>query len=154
VSGRIAAISSLFVLAVSLTAWVVNIPVNHAASHPHPSPGILVLQAGLSVVFILGIESVSFGMLPLPFLPGRDVAAWNRWAWLGVFLLGLVAFVWTLLQPGSGTAANVQHLDLVPVLVTCAAFAVLSLAFMAYFRFRKSKTAGVKEEDAPVGLVG
>ena len=155
ISGRIAAISSIFVLLLSMAAWAVKIPVDHLASHPHPTPGILIFQAGLSVVFMLGIESVSFGMLPLPFLPGRDVAAWNRWAWAGVFTLGLVAFVWTLLQPGNGTAANVQHLDLVPVFVTCGAFAVLSLAFMGYFRYRKPKLASTANEgDAPVGLVG
>jgi hypothetical protein len=155
ISGRIAAISSIFVLLLSVGAWLANIPVNHLAQQPHPTPGILILQAGLSVVFILGIESVSFGMLPLPFLPGRDVAAWNRWAWVGVFTLGLIAFVWTLLQPGSGTPANVQHLDLLPVLITCGVFAVLSLAFMAYFRYRKPKLASTpKEGDAPVGLVG
>jgi hypothetical protein len=135
--GRLAAISAVFVLALSLIAWAFWIPVTQAASHPNPSPGLLVLQAGLGVVFILGIGSVSFGMLPLPFLPGRDVARWNRWVWGGVFSLGLIGFVWTLLQPGSGYSHEVRHLDLIPVAVTTAGFALLTLAFMAYFKFRK-----------------
>ena len=153
-SGRLAALSSLFVLALSLVAWIISLPVNAAASHPHPSPALLVLQAGLGVVFILGIESVSFGMLPLPFLPGRDVAAWNRWAWAGVFGLGLVAFVWTLLQPGNGVTSAVKHVDLIPVAATCGAFALFSLAFMAYFKLRKPTGAPEEDDAAPVGLVG
>jgi YVTN family beta-propeller protein len=153
VAGRLAAVSALFVLLLSLAAWAAWVPIQRAASHPHPSPALLVLEAGLGVVFILGIESVSFGMLPLPFLPGRDVAAWNRWAWSGIFILGLTAFVWTLLQPGSGFASEVHHVDLIPVIAACAGFAAVTLAFMAYFKLRKAQSPST-EEDSPVGLVG
>jgi hypothetical protein len=160
-SGRLATVSALFVLGLSLVAWVAWVPVQVAASHPHPSPALLVLEAALGVVFILGIESVAFGMLPLPFLPGRDAAAWNRWAWAGVFGLGLLAFVWILLQPGSGFATEVHHVDLIPVVATCVGFGALSLAFMAYFKLRKARVASGKEEapapasgSAPAGLAG
>ncbi|HEY1651571.1 MAG TPA: hypothetical protein VGG09_06780 [Acidimicrobiales bacterium] len=50
-----------------------------------------------------------------------------------------VGFVWIMLQPGSGYAEKVRHLDLVPVAVTCAAFAGLTLAPMAYFHFRRPR---------------
>jgi hypothetical protein len=162
-SGRLSAISSFFVLVLSLAAWFAWVPVQQAASRPHPSPGLLVLEATLGVTFLLGIESVSFGMLPLPFLPGRDVAAWNRWAWAGLFALGLTAFVWVLLQPGDGFATQVHHIDLIPVAATFAGFAVGTLAFMACFKFRKAPVASGEEEvsapasappSAPAGLTG
>jgi YVTN family beta-propeller protein len=154
-SGPLGAVSALFVLVVSLAAWIAWIPVQNTVSHAtHPTPAWLILEATLGVVFLLGIESVTFGMLPLPFLPGRDVAKWNRWVWAAVFLLGLVAFVWTLLQPGSGYAEEVQHIDLLPVVITCAAFAGGTVAFMAYFRFRHDKTRTKGGPPAEVGLAG
>ena len=152
VSGRLAAGSSLVVLALSAASYGLFVLVSRAASHPHPSPALLVLQAGLGVVFVLGVESVSFGLLPLPFLPGRDVVQWNRWAWGALFGVGMVAFIWILLQPGSGVASEINHVDLIPVAAACAAFTVIALAFMAYFRFRKPQGV-IGEEDAPVGLV-
>lgn len=152
IKGRIAAVSAVLVLALSLIAWFIWVPLERAASHPHPSPGILVVEAFLGVVFILGLESVSFGMLPLPFLPGRDVWAWNRWIWGALFSLGTFGFVWVLLQPGSGYSERVRHLDLIPVAVTCAVFAGCTLAFMAYFKFRKPGPRAVDGSEAPIGF--
>ena len=63
------------------------------------------------------------GCCPCRSYPGRDVANWNRWAWAGVFGLGTIAFVWLLLQPGSGLTSEIHHVDLIPVVVTCAVFA-------------------------------
>jgi hypothetical protein len=153
--GRLAAVSALVVLALSVASYAAFVEVSHVASRPHPSPALLVVQAALGVVFALGIQSVSFGMLPLPFLPGRDVVKWNPWAWAGVFGLGTIAFVWILLQPGSGISTQIHHVDLIPVVVTCVVFAVVALAFMAYFKVRKPRLAAEAEEDAaPVGLIG
>jgi hypothetical protein len=135
-TGRLAAVSMVLVLVLSVVAWAIWVPVQQAASHPHPSPPLLVVEAMLGAVFLAGIESVSFGMLPLPFLPGRDIASWNRWVWLGVSAAGLFAFAWTLLQPGSGYTRDVEHLDLVPVTATCAAFALVTIGFMAWLRLR------------------
>jgi hypothetical protein len=151
-SGRVAAISAVFILLLSLVAWIVWVPLQRAASHPHPSPGLLVVEAAMGVVFILGIESVSFGMLPLPFLPGRDVVRWSRPVWAGVFGLGMTAFAWTLLQPGSGYAHEVRHLALIPVAVTCAGFVLLTVALMAYFHYRPPRPAPAGDSPAPLGL--
>jgi hypothetical protein len=156
-TGRLAAFSALSVLLLALVAWVLWLPVQQAAAHPHPSPALLVIETLLGVVFLAGIQSVAFGMLPLPFLPGREVVAWNRWAWFGIFGLAMFVFSWVLLQPGSGFADEVHHIDVLPVLITCGAFALLTFGFMAYLRLRRPPAADaddpdVEGETAPVSL--
>ena len=47
--------------------------------------------------------------------------------------MGLVGFVAVLLTPGSGTAREIHHVALIPLLAAFVAFALLSVGFMAYF---------------------
>lgn len=131
--GPLAAMSMLSVLFISLVAFAVWLPLQQTVSHQHhPSPAVIVIETMCSAVFIAGIESVSFGMVPLPFLPGREVARWNKIIWLGIFSVGTFFLAWMLLQPGAGYTRDVHHVDVLPVAAASAAFALVTVAFMAY----------------------
>lgn len=134
--GRLHAIASVCVLVVSTVALFLTVPVFHAATASHPSPIWLILDPALNVTFLGGFASLAFGMLPLPFLPGRHVRQWNRVAWMVITTAGLIGFVAVLLTPGSGSPSELRHVALVPLFVAFAAFALGSLAFMAYFHLR------------------
>lgn len=134
--GRLHAIASVCVLVVSTAAFFLTVPVFHAATSSHPSPFWLILDPALNVTFLGGFASLAFGMFPLPFLPGRHVRAWNKWAWMVITTVGLIGFVAVLLSPGSGSPSEVQHIALVPLIVAFGLFALGSLAFMAYFHLR------------------
>ncbi len=134
--GRLHAIASICVLVVSTAAFFLTVPVYHAATQSSPSPFWLILDPALNVTFLGGFASLAFGMLPLPFLPGRHVRHWNRLAWMVITTVGLVGFVAVLLTPGSGTPSELRHVALVPLFVAFAVFALGSLAFMAYFHLR------------------
>jgi YVTN family beta-propeller protein len=134
--GRLHAIASVCVLVVSTAAFLLTVPVYHSATGASPSPFWLILDPALNVTFLGGFASLAFGMLPLPFLPGRHVREWNRAAWLVITTIGLVGFLAVLLTPGSGSPSELRHVALVPVFITFAIFAVLSLSFMAYFHLR------------------
>ncbi|HXC19746.1 MAG TPA: FGLLP motif-containing membrane protein [Acidimicrobiales bacterium] len=136
--GRLHAIASVCVLIVSTAAFFLTVPVFHAATGSHPSPFWLILDPALNVTFLGGFASLAFGMLPLPFLPGRHVRQWNKVAWLVITTIGLIGFVAVLLTPGSGSRNELRHVALVPVFVAFAIFALASLAFMAYFHLRPS----------------
>lgn len=136
--GRLHAIASVCVLVVSTAAFFLTVPVFHAATSSHPSPLWLILDPALNVTFLGGFASLAFGMFPLPFLPGRHVRAWNKWAWMVITTVGLIGFVAVLLSPGSGSPNEVQHIALVPLIVAFGLFAFGSLAFMAYFHLRPS----------------
>jgi DNA-binding beta-propeller fold protein YncE len=134
--GRLHAIASVCVLVVSTAAFLLTVPVYHAATAANPSPIWLILDPALNVAFLGGFASLAFGMLPLPFLPGRHVRQWNRIAWLIITGIGLIGFVAVLLTPGSGSPSELHHVALVPVFVAFGSFAVVSLAFMGYFHLR------------------
>lgn len=144
--GRIHAISSLVVLVVSTSAFFLTVPVFHLATMANPSPVWLILNPALNVTFLAGFASLAFGMFPLPFLAGRYVAKWNRWAWLGITLAGLIGFVAVLMSPGSGSSNELHHIALVPLLVAFVVFAALSLGLMLYFHRRAAAIAEAEEE--------
>lgn len=134
--GRLHAIASVCVLVVSTAAFFLTVPVFHAATAHSPSPFWLILDPALNVTFLGGFASLAFGMFPLPFLPGRHVRQWNKWAWMVITTIGLVGFVAVLLSPGSGSQSELHHIALVPLIVAFVAFAIGSLAFMLYFHLR------------------
>ncbi len=134
--GRLHAIASLCVLVVSTAAFFLTVPVFHAATAHSPSPFWLILDPALNVTFLGGFASLAFGMFPLPFLPGRHVRQWNKWAWMVITTIGLIGFVAVLLSPGSGSQSELHHIAIVPLLAAFGAFAIGSLAFMLYFHLR------------------
>ena len=134
--GRLHAIASVCVLVVSTVAFFLTVPVFHLATQSSPSPFWLILDPALNVTFLGGFASLAFGMLPLPFLPGRHVRHWNMAAWLIITTIGLIGFIAVLLTPGSGSPSELHHVALVPLFVAFAIFAAGSLAFMAYFHLR------------------
>ena len=100
--GKLHALASLTVFVASSAAFMLTVPVYHAATSANPSPFSLILVPALNVVFLGGFASLAFGMFPLPFLPGYHVKRWNYPAWLVISFVGLVGFLAVLLAPGSG----------------------------------------------------
>lgn len=150
--GRLHAMASIVVMVVSTAAFFLTAPVYHAATGPSPSPFVLILNPALNVIFLAGFASLAFGMFPLPFMPGRHVAKWNETAWLAISGIGLIGFVAVLLSPGSGTTNELHHVALVPMLSAFVIFALISLAFMAYFHVRPDRESEAVERHAPAGL--
>jgi hypothetical protein len=132
---RLTALGALVTLVLSVGAWVADLRIEPVAAGASPSPGALVLEAALVTVFLAGLGSIVFALVPLPFLPGCEIWAWNRLAWLGLFAAGAYAFAVIMLTPRNGYTATVRWDDVVPALLAFAVFAAVSVSFMAYFRF-------------------
>ncbi len=133
--GRLHALGSVCVLAVSTAAFFLTIAVFHSATSGSPSPFVLIAVPALNVTFLAGFASLAFGMFPLPFLPGRHVAKWNQTIWLALSGLGLIGFVAVLLTPGSGSNGEQHHIGLIPILAAFVVFAALSLSAIVYFHY-------------------
>jgi hypothetical protein len=136
VKGRLVAFSALLVLGLSVASWLAMKPVSAAADRPGASLGLLVLEAILGGIFWCGLDSLVIGLLPLRFLSGSEVRAWSRTAWMVLFVLTQLAFVHILLRPGTGYVADTRRSPTTVVVGLFVAFAVFSVAFWAYFRFR------------------
>lgn len=147
--GRIHAIASLVLFVVASGAFMLTVPVFHAATSPHPNPAWLILTPALNVAFLGGFASLAFSMFPLPFLPGRHVARWHRGAWLTISTVGMVGFLAVLLSPGDGSQNQLHHVAVLPLLIAFAAFALASLGLMLYFHRHPSAEPGEHEAGEP-----
>ena len=137
--GRLPAIASVVWLLVSTAAFFSTVPALHAATPPNPSPGLLIFVPALNVTFLRGVASLAFGMIPLPFLPGRHVRQWNRAAWYRIAAVGLISFVAFLLAPGSVTPGELRRVALISLFAAIVVFAGISLVFVGYFHRQPSE---------------
>ncbi|MBV9935191.1 MAG: hypothetical protein JO367_12875 [Actinobacteria bacterium] len=153
--GRLTAVSAAFVLVVSVVAWIVRVPIAHAASNGHPGFWLVVADAGLSSVFLLGLDSLVISLLPLRFLEGSKLRSWSKAGWATLFGVTLFAFVHLLLRPDSGYVANTRISPTGLVVGLFIAFGALSVVFWGYFRFRPARVgAEVPAEPREFDLTG
>jgi hypothetical protein len=147
--GHDAALASLSVLVVAVVAWALWTPVSRAASHPHPSPGILIADTLLGCLFVSGIVSTVINLVPLRFLSGGTLFKWHRGVWAFTFALALFLLVEVMLLP----AARADRLGDAPFVTTAVLFAVfgaVSISFHQYFAQRARRTARRTGEDTGV----
>ena len=97
---------------------------------------VVIADAVLAALFIAGIEGLVFDLLPLRFLSGAQLLAWNRRTWAVLFGVGCVLFFHVLLDPSNGYTANPSTTPLTTILLLFALFGIASVTFWAYFRFR------------------
>ena len=134
--GRNGAAAAALMLTASVLAWVgLGLLVNGGAT----GLGAAIGETVLAAVMVAGLEGVVFGLLPLRFLPGEPVYAWNRVVWGALLGIGLFAFFHVLINPSSGYLANTSRTPLLTVIGLLVGFGVLSVAFWAYFRYRPER---------------
>ncbi|MGQ0744015.1 MAG: FGLLP motif-containing membrane protein [Acidimicrobiales bacterium] len=133
--GRLAAAGCLAIMVVGIIAFLLKAPVAAAAGEPEAGLWLMGLEAALAAVFLLGIESLAVGLLPLRFLNGAKVLGWSKLAWAAMFTVALFLVIHVLLQPGSGYVGQGSSV-VVPVVALYASFGLGSVAFWAYFRYR------------------
>jgi len=142
--GRVTTITSLFVLAVCLGAWIARVPVSAMADEADPALWALVLELVLGGIFLLGLESLVVDLFPLRYLDGSRITAWSRVIWTVLFAVAVFVLVHVLLSPGSGYVGKSENVGLRPVVIGLfVGFGLFSVAFWAYFRYRPSREAAV-----------
>jgi hypothetical protein len=144
--GKLAAVSALLVMVLALAVWFARIPLT-GLDQRNPSFLALVGEAALGGAFVIGVESVLVGLLPMNFLDGSRIKAWNSYAWAGLFLLGLFTAVEVLIQPGTGYVGHTSAAGRFTVLSLYLVFCAISFGFWAYFRFRTKAEAHEEELD-------
>ena len=97
------------------------------------------------------IPDSKFSMLPLSFMPGEKVRAWNRRVWIGLLGIATFGFAHILLNPSSGYLADTTRTSLFTVIWLLALFGGGSVLFWAYFRFRGRPGAGASPPSMPAG---
>jgi hypothetical protein len=135
VEGRLAVLTSLFILLIALSMWFVWVPVSHAAARPGAGFWVVAAEAALGGTFMAGLSSLVVGLIPLRELDGSKLKSWSTAGWVAVYLLGVYAYVQLILRPAAASGPD-PHGQMWKALVAAGVFAALSITFWAYFRFR------------------
>ena len=117
---------------ISIAAWLTWIPVKWAADQTSLVP-FIALDVLLAAIFVGGIEGILFGLIPVRFQPGEKLRRWNWPFWLCMLLVSLFTLFHVLLRPRP--TSNLT--PFVTVFTLFLLFGGASVAFWAYFRFRK-----------------
>ncbi len=88
-----------------------------------------VVSGTLSAIYIGALSGLMFAMLPLTFLPGRQLRQWSHKVWLAAFVLSAGLYIKELVEPAKGTKGSVRV-----VVVLFLAFGSLSVGFWLYCR--------------------
>lgn len=134
--GRATAVGAAVMLAVAFAAWLGlgNLPEGDGF-------GLVVLRTSLAALMVAGLEGVVFGLLPMRFLPGEPLYAWNRVLWGTLLAVGALAFFHILINPASGYLSDSSRTPLLTVAALLVGFSLVSVAFWAWFRFRSGPAA-------------
>jgi hypothetical protein len=125
--GIAAALSGAAILVVGVTAWL-------GWAHLPRGDSLFIAAAHtmLRFISIAGVETVIYGMLPIRFLEGAKVFAWNRVVWAVLLVLGIVCLGDVLFVTQRVFISGPFSSALAPVI----GFGVFSIAFWGLFQFR------------------
>lgn len=148
--GRANALTALWMIGVALVAWLA-LPFANTALTNSPLLQIAVV-AGLSTIFVAGLEGLLFELVPLKFLRGDSVFAWNKVLWAFLFVSAAFTFVHIMLTPAAGYFGTTKTSPLFAAVLLFVGFGIISVIFWAYFRFRPERPRPLTP--APAELTG
>ncbi|GLU45728.1 FGLLP motif-containing membrane protein [Nocardiopsis ansamitocini] len=135
--GRATLLAAVCVLGTSVLAYLmwnsVAALVDDAGSN---SFGALLLEKSLLAIFLVGIQTVVFGLLPMRFLDGYRLWSWRRTSWAAVYLPATLVFVYLLLMHPDEAAGKTVPDSLLATAVLFGAFGALSLTVWGFFVWR------------------
>lgn len=132
--GRHTLIGMLSVTAASVLAWFGWVLLNRTFVPGSMGFGWLIADSVLATTFLLGLEAVVFGMIPLAFLKGQEVWRWRRVAWAAVFLPVALFFVRVQLVVRKGESLG--SAEVTKSIMLFVVFGIFSLLFWASFHPR------------------
>jgi hypothetical protein len=139
-AGKTAFIPSLVLLGVSLGAWFLVIPFRALNDHTSAAAPEF-LESLAAGIFIVGLQSLFFNMIPLSFMDGEKIWKWNKSLWLAMAGVATLLFWYVFLnRDGAGVAVFSDTASL-SVLGALAGLLALSFATWGFFRTRALRAA-------------
>ena len=154
VEGEAIALVSWLTLGLSLAAWLVWIPVESLTAPGAPFI-VFIADNFLVLVFVLGLEALLFGLLPLHFLDGEKLFAWSRRRWLLIWAVSAFFAFEVLINPSSrGRFVVSSTAGLATWIALFVLFSALTAGLWLWFRLRRpaGKPPAVSEGEAAVAV--
>lgn len=128
--GRVVAFNAALTAIVAVVAWML-IPVCRNFGGPDPDSLKMLPLGVVAGLFVGSAHTLTIGLIPLEFLPGRTLKKHRRITWIVLWVIGGFLYSLVLLKPGLVTADSGSIFG---TLALAAAFSVLALGFWAYHR--------------------
>ncbi len=144
-SGKAQVLSFMTTLAVALAAWLARQPLSSWTHSNHPSVVAVGVDAALVSIFIAGVQGVLISLLPLRFLPGRDIYKWNKVVW--ALLLGIAAFIFFHLLLGQGSSYVGTINGTIAAAIFTGLFVGATISAWVFFAIRDRKREAKSGDD-------
>jgi hypothetical protein len=131
-------IPTLLLIATSLVAWLVLLPLR-AAGQTDSSWLLGLLEAIAAIVFVAGLESAFFNMIPIDFMDGAEIARWNRLVWAAVFGGSGFLFWHLLLNQNKSYLAAFAETKVIAAFAIVAMFSVATVVLWTYFHLGRHR---------------
>ncbi|MFC6085963.1 FGLLP motif-containing membrane protein [Sphaerisporangium aureirubrum] len=151
--GRAVLVAAVATLGLSLMCWLVWTPVDAAADRGNLADLVLLGDATLASIFVTGVQTVLFGLIPLPFLDGHKLTRWSWTLWGVVMAVAAFAFVYIVSGAQAEDAALLDWPEVWRMLAVFVIAAALSLAFLGvvYLLRRRAASPAVASPGRPRG---
>ncbi|MEX2246922.1 MAG: FGLLP motif-containing membrane protein [Dehalococcoidia bacterium] len=134
-AGKTAFVPSAALLAVSLGAWFLVIPLRSLTDGTDATLP-LVAESVAAAVFVVGVQSLFFNMIPMSFMNGEKIWQWHKGVWLGLTAISTLLFWHVFLNQDETFAGAFTNATSLGALAVLTGGLVLSVGTWAYFRSR------------------
>jgi hypothetical protein len=136
--GRWMAVATAALLGAAYVAWLALVVVRAGGAGGLTT---FALETACATIVVAGLEGAVFAMMPVRFLPGEKVRAWDRRVWIALTAMGTAGVLHILLDPSTGYLADSSRSSFLTVIVLLVGFGIASVAFWAWFRYRPGASA-------------
>jgi hypothetical protein len=143
--GRMEARGAVGLLILALASWFARIPFEPTPGVPLTGP-LLIINMALVGMFVVAVEGLVFGLIPISFMPGQKILAWSKWRWALLWGAGLALFAHVLVYPVTLAQPSPDPSTLATTLISASLYGALAVGFWLLFR-RYDRRAGVGSEE-------
>ena len=149
--GRSMTYASMWLLGLAVASWFAFGVVNGAVIAGNHHFWMLAAESLLSYVWICGLQSLFFGLIPARYMDGDAIFSWSKIAWAALYLVVTFTFVQFILHPTTSGFGGNKNTNLFSMLAIFIVSAVAGLTFWLYSHLRFGRTRGPGLEMVSLG---